>query len=156
MVAKLAIDFHSREGRVPSTRELVGAYYDEDVGPADLFIGFDKFCAFDMPLIASGNEDLYFTVSPSPYLSARQLRDILYDHLYARAGEPDYESMGEEDWQFMRDYYGANQDRTLGVGRVMGRGGVWFPTPQVVLPHSSNGADQDHEAGDKHGPAEPD
>ena len=108
-------------------------YYGEYVEPVDLFVGFDKFCLFDMPLVTTGNEDLYFTISPSPYLSKRQLRDILYDHLYSRRdGEPDYAAMEPDDWSWMKSFYTANLDRTLGVGIKHGR--TWYPLPQVELP----------------------
>ena len=80
-IAKLAVHHHAQHGRLPTKREIVEAYYGEYVAPANIFIGFDKPAAFDMPLIATGSEDLYFTVSPSPYLNQRQLRGILYDHL---------------------------------------------------------------------------
>ena len=62
--------------------------------PVELFIGFDKFTVFDMPLLTTGEEDLYFSVSPSPYMTIRQLRAILYDHLYVRrTPEPDYTTL---------------------------------------------------------------
>jgi len=103
------------------------------VQPVNIFIGFDRFSAFDMPLVATGNEDLYFTVSPSPYLSERQLRRILYDHLYTRrAAEPDYESLSKEAVEHMRAFYQINQDLTQGVGIL--RDGFWYPLPQVALP----------------------
>lgn len=135
--ARLAIRFHEEHRCAPDRKALVSLYYGEHVEPVDLFIGFDKFCAFDMPLIATGDEDLYFTVSPSPYLSERQLRAILYDHLYARrGGEPDYDLMTHEDWDFMREFYRLNRESTLGVGTKLG-GGVWYPLPQVAYPSGS-------------------
>ncbi len=134
-IAGLAVQYHIEHGRVPDKGTLVELYYGEYVEPADLFIGFDKFCVFDMPLVATGDEDLYFTVSPSPYLSERQLRDILHDHLFARRGEEqDYLTLGHEERLWMKDFYGANRERTLGVG--MKRGEIWYPLPQVVLPSS--------------------
>jgi tuberculosinol/isotuberculosinol synthase len=134
-VAEQAVQYHAEHGRVPDKRSLVVLYYGEYVAPVDFFIGFDKFCAFDMPLVATGNEDLYFTVSPSPYLSEAQLRAILYDHLYSRRGEePDYSEMGPEAWALMREFYRANCDRTLGVGARQEDGGYWYPLPQVALP----------------------
>jgi hypothetical protein len=100
-----------------------------------LFNGFDRFCSFDRPLVTTGYEDLYFTASPSPYLSVRQLREILYDHLYNRSGgAPDYTTMEEGDWRLMRDFYHVNRDKTLGVG--VKRGQIWYPLPQVELPSS--------------------
>lgn len=131
-VAEVAIRCYQEQGRPPNKRQIVEAYYGEYVGPVDLFIGFDKLSAFDMPLVATGAEDLYFTVSPSPYLTQRQLRDILYDHLYARPGELDYSEMSSREWDLMGDFYQANMERTLGVGTK--RGGVWYPLPQVKLP----------------------
>ena len=132
-MARLAIQYHSQHGCVPDKRSLVEMYYGEYVEPVDLFVGFDKLCVFDMPLVATGNTDLYFTVSPSPYLSERQLRDILYDHLYSRRdGEPNYVAMGPDDWTWMKGFYTANLDRTLGVGMKQGR--TWYPLLQVELP----------------------
>jgi len=131
-VAEIAIRCYQEQGCPPDKRQIVEAYYGEYVGPVDLFIGFDKLSAFDMPLVATGAEDLYFTISPSPYLTQRQLRDILYDHLYARRGELDYSEMSSREWDLMGDFYQANMERTLGVGAK--RGGVWYPLPQVKLP----------------------
>jgi tuberculosinol/isotuberculosinol synthase len=136
-VAELAIRYHAEHGRVPDKRTLIELYYGESVEPVDLFIGFDKFCVFDMPLVATGTEDLYFTVAPSPYLAAPQLRTILYDHLYSRREkEPDHAAMRPEDWALMREFYHVNRDRTLGVGAQQAQGGFWYPLPQVELPAS--------------------
>lgn len=136
-IAELAIQYHAEHGQVPDKRTLVELYYGEYVGPVDLFIGFDKLCTFDMPLVATGNEDLYFTISPSPYMTQRQLRDILYDHLYTRRQEePDYSEMEPDDWRLMRDFYHANLEKTLGVGTRQKRGGFWYPLPQIEIPKS--------------------
>lgn len=153
-IAELAVRYYVEHGRVPDKRTLIEMYYGEYVEPVDLFIGFGKFRAFDMPLIATGREDLYFTVSPSLYLTQRQLRDILYDHLYARTKtkvdlQPEELrdllrdhphaldgarlDLQPEDWALMRSFYRANVGRTLGVG-VRQRHGVWYPLPQVKLP----------------------
>ncbi len=130
---ELAVRHYLEQGRTPDKRTLVELYYGEYVPPVDLFIGFDKFSAFDMPLIATGSEDLYFTVSPSPYLDTPQLRAILYDHLYSRRdSEPDYESMSAEQWAAMRAFYQSNLDKTCGIG--VRRGGCWYPLPQVEWP----------------------
>lgn len=153
-IAELAVHYYVEHGRVPDKRTLIEMYYGEYVGPVDLFIGFGKFRAFDMPLIATGREDLYFTISPSLYLTEQQLRDILYDHLYARTRtevdlQPEelrnilrdrlYDRTRTEvdlqpgDWALMKDFYQANLGRTLGVGARQ-RHGVWYPLPQVELP----------------------
>ncbi|MCL4561421.1 MAG: hypothetical protein M1281_12485, partial [Chloroflexi bacterium] len=87
----------------------------------------------DMPLLATGEEDLYFTISPSLDLTARQLRHILYDHLYTRkTPEPDYESLSPDDLAWMQSFYAANHERTLGLGVLMG--GIWYPIPGEAWP----------------------
>jgi tuberculosinol/isotuberculosinol synthase len=134
-IAELAVAYHAQHGHIPDRRTLVELYYGEYVEPVDLFIGFDKCAAFDMPLLATGFEDLYFTVCPSPYLDGRQLRAILYDHLYARRGEPEYSALAPGDWSFMADFYRTNRGRTLGVGTQ--REGIWYPLTQIGLPVES-------------------
>jgi tuberculosinol/isotuberculosinol synthase len=131
-VAELSVGYHAQHGHTPDRRSLVELYYGEYVKPVDLFIGFDKCAAFDMPLLATGFEDLYFTVCPSLYLDGPQLRAILYDHLYARRAEPDYSALAPADWSFMADFYRANRGKTLGIGRQ--REGIWYPLPQIGLP----------------------
>ncbi len=119
---------------MPNKKTLVELYYGEAVPPVSFFIGFDKFSAFDMPLVAVGEEDLYFTVSPSPYLTARQLREILYDHMFTRHSDAEYSTLEPNEWMLMREFYQANVGKTLGVGSLQARGGYWYPLPQVELP----------------------
>lgn len=125
-IAEYAVQHYLKHGHVPDRHILVEKYYGEYVDPVDVFIGFDKFSVFDMPLLALGNEDLYFTVAPSPYLTACQLRNILYDHLYTRRAQE------SDNWSAMRDFYRVNREATLGVGAE--RDGFWYPLPQVNLP----------------------
>jgi tuberculosinol/isotuberculosinol synthase len=133
---ELAVRHYVEHGSAPDKHTLIEMYYGEYVPPVDIFIGFDKFCVFDMPLIATGNEDLYFTVSPSPYLTEQQLRDVLYDHLFSRCGsEPDYGSLEAEEWAAMRAFYRANLGKTCGIGARRGQAGYWYPLPQVETPY---------------------
>lgn len=125
-VAEYSANYFQANGRVPEKRELIEMYYGEYVEPVDLFIGFDRFSAFDMPLLATGEEDLYFTVSPSPYMDQVQLRHILYDHIYRRRSpEPEYGELPPEALQDLRDFYMANRRRTLGTGELIR--GIWVP-----------------------------
>jgi len=133
-VAEIGVRFYEERGRLPDRREIVTAYYGEYVEPVDFFIGFEPPAAFDMPLIATGSEDLYFTVSPSPYLDAQTLRAILYDHLYCRRVSEDYSTLSPQDWQLLKDFYTLNRRRVLGLGRRDGSGRFWYPLPQVELP----------------------
>jgi hypothetical protein len=84
-----------------------------------------------MPLIATGNEDLYFTVAPSPYLNIQTFRAILYDHLYTRKeSELDYKEMTMEDLAALRSFYRTNQNAVLGIGIQSSQGNIWLP--QIV------------------------
>jgi tuberculosinol/isotuberculosinol synthase len=135
-IAELSIRHHNQTGAVPDRQMLISLYYGEPVRPASLFIGFDKLVVFDMPLLATGDTDLYFTVCPSPYLDGTQLRAILYDHLFGRKkAEPSYGAMEEDHWRYMRLFYQANRGVTLGVGRR--RGQIWYPHGGVVEPNAA-------------------
>jgi adenosine tuberculosinyltransferase len=105
---------------------LIRKYYGEELPPVSMFIGFDKFSVFDMPLLATGEEDLYFSLSPSPYMTQHQLRAILYDHLYVRpTPEPDYTKLTEKELNWLRDYYQRNKDYAFGVGKL--KFNLWIP-----------------------------
>jgi tuberculosinol/isotuberculosinol synthase len=125
-IAELAVDYFKKHGRAPQKAALVEGYYGEAIPPVSLFIGFDRLSVFDYPLLNTGAEDLYFTVAPSPYLTAGQLRKILFDHLYTRRHpEPEYTEMSPEEIEALRDFYHLNQDVILGTGEL--KSGVWIP-----------------------------
>ena len=133
--AALAVQYYQEYGRIPDKHTLIEMYYGEYIPPVDFFISSSKLRAFDMPLITTGREDLYFTVAPSPYFTAAQLRDILYDHLFSRRKEhASYHQMQLEDWDELRRFYVLNQNKTLGVGLRKKHWGLWYPLPQVMLP----------------------
>jgi hypothetical protein len=118
-VGKLAVDFHLREQRIPERGELVSLYYGEYIEPATLFIGFEKPAVFDYPLLGLGNESLYFSVAPTPYLTEAGLRKILYDHLYQRTiKDPSWDQLPESEAQALREFYRREQDTSLGVGEI--------------------------------------
>ncbi len=125
-VAEFSVRFFKEHGRAPEKRELIEMYYGEYVEPVDLFIGFDRFSVFDMPLLATGEEDLYFTISPSPYMNQSQLRGILYDHVITRRSpEPEYENLSPLELQGLRNFYITHRGYTLGTGRLLH--GIWTP-----------------------------
>jgi adenosine tuberculosinyltransferase len=125
-ISEIAINYYRETGRIPNRQDLVERYYGELIEPAGLFIGFDKLSVFDYPLLSLGEEDLYFTVAPSPYMQAKQLREILYDHLYTRRIlESDYSTLAPEIQAQMRAFYHANLDGTLGLGEQYA--GSWIP-----------------------------
>jgi len=135
-VAEIGLRFYQEHGHLPDKRQIVETYYGEYIEPVDFFIGFDRPAAFDMPLISIGSEDLYFTISPSPYMDAHTLRAILYDHLYTRrVDEADYAALSPQDWQALTDFYTLNRHHVLGLGRKHESGNFWYPLPQVKLPY---------------------
>lgn len=136
-VARLSVEHYLAHGAVPDKQTLIRKYYGEDLPPVDLFVGFDKFSAFDMPLLSTGAEDLYFSVSPSPYMTQRQLRSILYDHLYLRqVSEPDYTKLSREELNWLRNYYRERKDHVLGVGEL--KFDLWLPQ---TLERKDDGSD---------------
>lgn len=134
-LAALAVKLYEQLGRVPSKAEMIETYYGEPLDDVKLFIGFDRFSAFDMPLLSTDDTDLYFTVSPSPYITDRQLREILYDHLFVRSKTMSGTATGLLDdpaLDDMRVFYQVNQGRTQGLGFKWGN--VWYPLSQVEVP----------------------
>lgn len=124
-IARISALWYEAHGIPPTRRELVEGYYGEYIEKADLFIGFERFTAYDFPMLNLGNESLYFTAAPSLYMTQAGLRRILYDHIYLRpAPEPDYSAMSEDELKEMRNHYLARQDVVFGVGHV--HNGIWF------------------------------
>lgn len=132
-VAEIGLNFYQEYGRLPAKEEIISAYYGEPLPPVDIFIGFDRPSAFDMPLIATGSEDLYFTVSPSPYMVQSMLRAILYDHLFSRPVSEQYEAISTNYWHILKEFYKINRNHVLGLGNRSGDGSFWYPLPQVRL-----------------------
>ena len=129
-IAELSVQHFQETGKTPSRRELIEGYYGEYVEKADIFIGFEKFNVFDYPMLAWGEESLYFTVAPSLYMNGQQLKNILYDYIYLRpVQDPDYFTMPEDDFEAMRHFYETNREATFGVGEM--RGGIWYPILSV-------------------------
>lgn len=133
-IASNSIAYYQKHGVHPNKRQIVESYYGEYVDPVALFIGFDRPTVFDMPLIATGSEDLYFTVSPSLYLDTLTLRRILYDHLYSRRVSDAYTELSLEERKKMSEFYTANRHHVLGIGDIQESKNFWYPLPEVVLP----------------------
>ena len=131
-IARLSVEHYLAHNAIPDKQTLIRKYYGEDLPVVSLFIGFDKFSVFDMPLLSTGEEDLYFSVSPSPYMTERQLRSILYDHLYTRpTPEPDYTTLGQKELDWLRNYYRDHNDEAFGVGKL--KFNLWFPETRNKL-----------------------
>lgn len=125
-ISRLSVEHYLAQGSIPDEQTLIRKYYGEDISSVSLFIGFDKFSVFDMPLLTTGEEDLYFSLSPSPYMTQKQLRAILYDHIFVRpTPEPDYTRLSNKELEWLRDYYRSHQDEAFGVGKL--KFNLWIP-----------------------------
>jgi tuberculosinol/isotuberculosinol synthase len=126
VVAEIAVQFFKEHGKIPDRKSIVEMYYGEYVDKANIFIGFDRLATFDYPLINWGEEDLYFTISPSLYLDKHQLRSILFDHIYTRrTPEREYETLTPEEYRGIQEYYRNNKENIIGIGKL--HHGFWIP-----------------------------
>jgi adenosine tuberculosinyltransferase len=127
-IARLSVEFAARHARPPARQELIEAYYGIAIPDLSLFLGFLQPQYFDVPLISTGEEDLYFTLNPSPDLTARQLREILYDHLVTRrAPEVNYGALSEEAQAALAEYNELYSGVTVGIGRIDPLTETWAP-----------------------------
>lgn len=128
-----AVERYRKTNWVPSRQAVVEAYYGEYLEKADLFIGFDRLSVFDYPFLNWGGEDLYFTVAPSLYLGERQLRRILFDHLYSRrVEEPDYLRLPADELKQLKQFYASHQETILGLGHPASD--IWLPETHPPKP----------------------
>jgi adenosine tuberculosinyltransferase len=108
--------YYEQYKRAPDRRALVEMYYGEYVPPFDLYIGYDRFSADDMPLLAAGNQDLFFMMAPSLSLTETQLREILHAHLYTPLDHrAEYTDLSGEQLDSMRIEYETSRTRTFRV-----------------------------------------
>lgn len=127
-LARLSVEFAEREGHPPSREQLIESYYGHPVPDLGFYLGFERPEIFDVPLVTTGLENLYFTLTPSPDLDERQLREILYDHLITRQQPPpEYEDLSEEALQRLADYQEAYRGVTVGLGEYDRQTGLWRP-----------------------------
>ena len=127
-IARLSVEYAEREGRPPGRAELIEAYYGLPVPDLSLYVGFAQPEMFDVPLLTTGLEHLYATLSPSPDLNERQLREILYDHLVTRRTPPvDYDTLSPEAQLELAEYADRCKGNTLGIGRIDPLTGLWRP-----------------------------
>jgi adenosine tuberculosinyltransferase len=130
-IAGLAVEAFRKTGEVPDRETLIEAYYGVPVPDLSFFVGFEQPQLFDVPLVATGWEDLYFTLNPTPEVGKDQLREILYDHLVTRrVPEAEYEKLPDEAKSRIIDE--IRRAGTVGLGRVDPLTGLWRP----VLPET--------------------
>ena len=127
-LAHLSVTFAEKHGRTPDRQDLIEAYYGIAVPDLSLYLGFCQPALFDIPLLTTGQEDLYATLTPSADLTERQLRELLYDHLVTRRiAEDDYETLPDGALAALAAYNERYRGITLGIGRIDPLTGVWNP-----------------------------
>jgi hypothetical protein len=127
-IARLSVEFAEREGHPPGRAELIEAYYGLPVPDLSLYVGFAQPEMFDVPLLTTGLEHLYVTLNPSPDLTERQLREILYDHLVTRRAAPvDYAALSPRAQLELAAYAERCKGDTLGIGHIDPLTGLWRP-----------------------------
>jgi adenosine tuberculosinyltransferase len=127
-IARLSVEFVECDGRPPGRAELIEAYYRLPVPDLSLYVGFAQPEMFDVPLLTTGLEHLYATLNPSPDLTERQLREILYDHLVTRrAALVDDDALSREAQLELAVYTERRKGNTLSIGRIDPLTGLWRP-----------------------------
>ncbi len=127
-LARLSVEFAEKRGRPPDRQDLIEAYYGLAVPDLSLYLGFAQPGLFDIPLLATGEEDLYVTLTPSPDLTEKQLREILYDHLVTRRmPDVDYDTLSDEAQVALAEYNERYSGATLGIGHIDPLTGIWNP-----------------------------
>lgn len=125
-VAEFAVHYFIQHQKAPARKDIIEMYYGEYLEKAHIFIGFDRFAAFDYPLLNWGEEDLYFTVSPSLYMTKKQVREILFDHLFTRRmDEVSYEELSTGNLKSIHTFYKDASNTILGLGKILE--GTWVP-----------------------------
>ncbi|MBN1584527.1 MAG: hypothetical protein JXA89_27725 [Anaerolineae bacterium] len=128
------VRYYQEHGVVPNKDQVVELYYGEPVSPVDIYITFNRLRTWVFPPLLDGHADLYFTVGLSFDFSSKQLKSILYDHLFARAGtHRDYSALSPDAFSEVQMFYRLNRDGVIGIGRCYEPGAFWHPVPQVHL-----------------------
>jgi hypothetical protein len=65
-IARLTVDLLQKDCRVPDQRALIEAYNGVPVPDPRFYVGCEQPQLFDLPLLATGREDLYYTLNPTP------------------------------------------------------------------------------------------
>jgi hypothetical protein len=68
------------------------AYYGQPVGPVDLIVGSGQPVIWDLPLLDLNHAQLYFVQTPTFYLTSTALRQILFDCLYHRHNDDEFDA----------------------------------------------------------------
>ncbi len=134
-VASLSVKFFQANGFVPDHKALTQMYFGEELPFAELFISSGKLYVADLPLLVDTRTQLYYCVAPSFFMTEAQLREILYDFMFSRrTGTKQYETLPLDEWRKMAQYFGENQNKTIGIGEQKDAWGLWYPIAHPISP----------------------
>ncbi|EFA79164.1 hypothetical protein PPL_07989 [Heterostelium album PN500] len=143
LIIDKSINFFKKNNREPTKSELIKEYYGVEVEEVSFYFGFDRFSTDGRPILLcdKGNEDLYFSVSPHSFFTQKQLRKVLFDHLFCRsvANAKEYQ-LKVIDVEIMKTFYTMNTGNTMGVGEVQPYGQYWCPLPEVRRVNTISGS----------------
>lgn len=135
--------WQAAEGRPPTRRELLTAFYgldpDEQLPLLRLLIStqLKDPVGLTVPPLLGGHEDLYFTVGSTLSLDRATLRAILYDWLFVRHRPPDappvdYAALSSADRAIVAAWYASHGRRVVGLGARHALGDFWYPQPLIA------------------------
>ncbi|KAN0025877.1 hypothetical protein ACTFIU_001639 [Dictyostelium citrinum] len=146
-IIKNIISYYNCNGNIkPTTQDLIKQYYGGViVDPVSLYLGCNRFTTEGRPILISdkGNEDIYFSIGSSEYLSKTGFRKVLFDKLFLRqvANAKEYQ-LKIDDIKKMEIFYLGNRENVMGVGNINPKGNYWYPDPQVILPSVNGNNDE--------------
>jgi hypothetical protein len=128
--AKLGAEFALREGRLPTTSDLICANYGEDLPVADFFIMTSKMSGMNaLPnWLVNGDTELYFLPTVMGLIEknyCRILYDLLYDRNGLRSGIEEFDT-SDNIRQKLRQVYEKSIDNVVGIGFEVGK--IWTIT----------------------------
>ncbi len=129
-IVNTSLSFFEAHNRKPTLDELKHSYYGENIATADFFIMSTKMSGVGAlpPLITSKKTQLYYLVSPGVMsLTKTTFRKILYDLIYMREPNKSIErELGNAaNLKKLNDFYTANQEKVIGLGRNIED--IWVP-----------------------------
>ncbi|MDP3994536.1 MAG: hypothetical protein Q8P91_01750 [bacterium] len=130
VIARQAIDYFKKNGKVPTHKDLIENYFGLNVPSIDIFIRTNevRLSGGTTPLLTQHDTQLYFPVSPGILsLTEPVLRKIMYDYLFSRVlshGMHEHSSINDNEASEIKDFYMQQKDNVLGIGRRVGD--IWI------------------------------
>lgn len=130
IIAKEAIEYFKKTGKIPTHKNLVENYFGFNILPIDIFIRTNevKLSGGSTPLLTQPDTQLYFPVAPG-ILSLQEpvLRRIMYDYLFSRVlshGMHEHSPINDSQATEIKDFYNKQKNNVIGIGKRVGD--IWI------------------------------